>query len=72
MAKKSPAKRIERLEDIVAGAGFLLMKLQSRYGAGFGEGMHMQVADCIRDCNQIAMARAQREAAAESMNKEPA
>lgn len=65
MAKKSPAKRIERLEDIVAGAGFLLMKLQSRYGSDFGEGMHMQVRDCIRDCQQVSAARAQREAAAD-------
>lgn len=63
MAKKSPTQRIARLEDIVAGAGFLLMKIQSRYAADFGEGMRAQVQDCIRDCNQVSAARAQRQAA---------
>lgn len=63
MSKKSPTQRIARLEDIVVGAGFLLMKLQSRYGRDFGEGMHEQVIDCIRDCQRVGEARAQRQAA---------
>jgi hypothetical protein len=64
MAKKSPTQRIARLEDIVGGAGFLLMKLQSKYGGDFGEGMRAQVRDCLKDCQQVAAARAQREEAA--------
>lgn len=66
MAKKSPTQRIARLEDIVAGAGFLLQKLQYQYGSDFGHGMSQQVRDCIRDCQQVAAARAQREADAKA------
>ena len=64
MAKKSAAKRIARLEDICMGAGFLLRQLQARYGADFGHGMHQQVGQCIRDCQQIEAARTRREAVA--------
>jgi len=64
MAKKSPTQRLARVEDICMGAGFLLMKLQSKYGHDFGEGMREQVRDCIRDCQQVTQNRMQREAAA--------
>lgn len=64
MAKKSNAKRIDRLEDICIGAGLLLTLLRARYGIDFSEGMSQQVYQCIRDCNQVGQARQQREAAA--------
>ncbi|WP_143042985.1 hypothetical protein ABL840_09000 [Variovorax sp. NFACC27] len=66
MAKKSPAQRIARLEDIAIGAGFLLTKLHVRYGSDFGEGMREQIRACIKDCNQVAASRAQREATAKA------
>ncbi len=55
------AKREKHLEDVAIGAGFLLQKLRSRYGASFGEGMWQQVNACINDCNEIARVRQQRE-----------
>lgn len=64
MAKKSNAKRIERMEGICIGAGFLLLKLQSQFGREFSEGMREQVQHCIQDCNVISRAVQQREAAA--------
>lgn len=64
MAKKSNAKRIERLEGICIGAGFLLRKLQAQYGRDFGEGMSEQVRACINDCNSVSRAIEQREQAA--------
>lgn len=39
MVKKSPAKRIAKLEGQVIGMGFLLAKLQQAYGHDFGHGM---------------------------------
>ncbi len=62
MAKKSIAKRLDRAENICMGAGFLLKKLVAQYGRDFSEGMRIQVRDCIRDCDQIAMSRAQSDA----------
>lgn len=62
MAKNSTTKRVDRLEQIAIGAGFLLKKLQHTYGRDFGEGMRILVRDCIRDCDQVATSRAQREA----------
>ena len=47
-------KRIERLEGIAIGAGFILQKLRAKYGDDFGAGMTEQVNDCIRDAQQIA------------------
>lgn len=66
MSKKSNTKRIDRLEDICIGAGFLLKKLKAQYGADFGEGMRLQVDHCIRDCNDVARAQKQRAATAEA------
>jgi hypothetical protein len=54
-------KRIERLEGIAMGAGFLLQKLRAKYGDDFGVGMTEQVNDCIRDTQQIANDVLQRE-----------
>ena len=47
-------KRIERLECIAMGAGFLLQKLRAKYGDDFGAGMTEQVNACIKDTQQIA------------------
>ncbi|WP_225784488.1 hypothetical protein [Xenophilus sp. Marseille-Q4582] len=60
--KKSPTQRIERLEGIVVGAGFLLLKLKQQYGADFSVGMNQMVMECIRDCRQVESAREQRAA----------
>jgi hypothetical protein len=54
-------KRIERLEGLAMGAGFLLQKLRAKYGDDFGVGMTEQVNDCIRDTQQIANDVLQRE-----------
>ena len=54
-------KRIERLEGIAMGAGYLLQKLRAKYGDDFGVGMTEQVNDCIRDTQQIANDVLQRE-----------
>ena len=56
---KSKNKRIEYLESVSIGAGFLLRTLQLRYGADFSIGLDKQINECIRDCNQIALAREQ-------------
>lgn len=50
---KSPAKRIEYLEEIVISAGFLLKKLEARYGSEFGFGMREQVRECIKDSDEV-------------------
>lgn len=67
MAKKSQAQRIERLEAVCMGMGFLLQKLQAKHGDDFGEGTRIQVREAIRDYQQIAKAREQRQQA----TKEP-
>jgi hypothetical protein len=59
---KSPAKRIEYLEEIVIGAGFLLKKLQARYGSDFGVGIAEQVRDCINDCDEVGYVHSARAA----------
>lgn len=62
MARKTKTKRMERLESVCIGAGFLLMKLQMQFGNAMGEGMRKQVAQCVNDCNQIARSIEQRKA----------
>ena len=64
-------KRIERLEGIAMGAGFLLQKLRAKYGDDFGAGMTEQVNDCIRDTQQIANNVLQRERQALRTSQEP-
>lgn len=61
---KSNTKKIERLESIIIGAGFLLRKLQATYGEDFGVGLDDQVRKCILDCHRVAAHAAQRKAAA--------
>ncbi|MDH0899651.1 hypothetical protein N5C12_09835 [Comamonas aquatica] len=63
MAKKSPAKRIAKLEGQVIGMGFLLAKLQQTYGHDFGDGMAEQVKQAVNDYRQLSAAIAQRDAA---------
>jgi hypothetical protein len=59
---KSPAKRVEYLEGIVIGAGFLLKKLHAAYGYDFGSGMDEQMRECIRDCDEVGKVHLQRKA----------
>lgn len=63
MAKKSPTQRIERLEGMVIGMGFLLMKLKASYGCDFGDGMSDQVNQALRDYRQVCQASEARQAA---------
>lgn len=58
-------KRAERAEGIAIGMGFLLLKLQSRYGAEFGEGIAQQVEQSIRDYRQLEREYIQRRQQAE-------
>jgi hypothetical protein len=60
---KSKQKRIEKLESIVVGAGFLLRKLESEFSPLLGVGMSEQVAHCIRDCRQVEASVMQRKEA---------
>lgn len=61
MARKTAAKKAERNEQVLMGAGFLLKKLRHSYGAEFGIGMTEQVNQCIRDIDQIERGIWQRE-----------
>lgn len=54
-------KRLEKIEGICIGAGFLLQKLRAEYGADLSIGMEAQINDCISDCNRIAKSVSQRE-----------
>ena len=66
MARKSAAKRIDRLEQVAIGAGFLLRNLYANFGDHFSLGLDQQVRQCINDCNQIERARLQRESTQEA------
>lgn len=66
MAKKSPTQRIDRLEQIVIGAAFLMQKLKHRYGADFGVGIDQQVNQFLRDALAVEQSRDQRLKAAEA------
>ncbi|MFM0263292.1 hypothetical protein [Paraburkholderia sediminicola] len=57
---KSSAKRIEYLEEIIIGTGFLLKKLQARYGDDFGTGIDEQVRACIKDCDEVGLVNLRR------------
>ena len=67
---KTATKKIERLESVCMGAGFLLKKLRSQYGNHFGEGMWQQVNQCINDCEQISRNRIAREEKAKATSQE--
>jgi hypothetical protein len=45
-------KKLARAREVCNGAGFLLLKLQSKFGDQFGEGMRIQVQQCINECRQ--------------------
>lgn len=64
MAKQSPAKR---MEGMVIGMGFLLMKLKSTYGHDFGSGMTEQVNQALRDYQQVCASARQREESASAV-----
>ena len=70
MSKKSPAKRILKLEGQVIGMGFLLLKLERAYGSDFGEGMRNQVQEAVRDYRQLSASIAQREVEANAKEQE--
>ena len=59
--KKTATKKIERLENVCIGTGFLLRKLQAQFGASFSVGMDKQVRQAIHDCRQIESARLQKD-----------
>lgn len=59
---KSPAKRVEYLESVIIGAGFLLKKLQARYADDFGVGIDEQVRQCIRECDEVGRVHLHRKA----------
>jgi len=69
MSKKSPAKRIDRLESIVMGMGFLLLKLKGQYGHDFGYGMTEQVDQALRDYQTVTQSHLQRIEAAKNKEK---
>jgi hypothetical protein len=57
---KSPAKRIEYLEEIIIGAAFLLKKLRAQYGSDFSIGMDEQTRACIKDCDEVGLVNMRR------------
>lgn len=60
MSKKSPTKKIERLESIVMGMGFLLLRLKSDYGHDFSIGMAEQIDQALRDYRAVSQSHQQR------------
>lgn len=60
MSRKTPTQKIDRLESIVIGMGFLLLKLKARYGDDFGYGMTEQVDQAMRDFRAVSQSRQQR------------
>lgn len=61
MSRKTPTQKIERLEQIVMGMGFLLLKLQGQYGNDFGYGMTEQVDQALRDYRDVCHSHQQRQ-----------
>ena len=60
MSKKSPSQKIVRLENIVMGMGFLLLKLKHQYGHELGYGMEEQINQALRDFRNVCRAHEQR------------
>ncbi|WP_024906297.1 hypothetical protein [Robbsia andropogonis] len=54
-------RHIEKLEEIIVGAAFLLRSLSYRYGNDFSVGMEEQVKKCLRDCKKAEHSVQQRE-----------
>lgn len=69
--RKTPAQKIERLESIVLGMGFLLLKLKSEYGHDFGYGMAEQVDQALQDYQAVSQSHQQRIAARAALSGEP-
>lgn len=67
---KTATKKINRLESVAIGAGFLLKKLRAQHGHDFGVGMWQQVTQCINDCDQISRNRTEREEKAKATSQE--
>ena len=61
MSRKTPAQKIERLETIVMGMGFLLLKLKAQYGDDFGYGMAEQVDQALQDYRAVSQSHQQRQ-----------
>lgn len=45
-------KKLAKARGVANGAGFLLMKLEAKFGHEFGEGMRIQVRQAINECRQ--------------------
>lgn len=45
-------KKLNKARGVANGAGFLLMKLEARFGHEFGEGLRIQVRQAINECKQ--------------------
>lgn len=45
-------KKLAKARGVANGAGFLLMKLEAKFGHEFGEGMRIQVRQAINECQQ--------------------
>lgn len=45
-------KKLAKARGVAEGAGFLLMKLEAKFGSEFGEGMRIQVRQAINECRQ--------------------
>ena len=56
-------RRAEHAESMVIGMGFLLAKLQARYGADFGDGIGQQVRQAIQDYRELERSIAARDTA---------
>jgi len=54
--------RLAKVEGIALSMGFLLAKLQARYGSDFGAGMNEQVRHALRDYHDLQRSIQQRSA----------
>lgn len=70
MSRKTPTQKIDRLESIVIGMGFLLLKIKGQYGDDFGYGMTDQVDHAMRDYRAVSQSRQQRLDAREQQEQE--
>lgn len=74
MAESATAKlrrRADRAEAVALGMGFLLLKLQARFGDQFGVGIEARVRQAIGDYRSLERAKLAREHAA-TINTESA
>ncbi len=45
-------KKLAKARGVANGAGFLLQKLEAKFGDEFGEGLRTQVRQAINECRQ--------------------